>query len=192
MTSHNPFINWHQDTGSIPATHSPTLGALPFYQPPSQPSLLVFELVGQPDVLNCCMLDRDRRAYPIVIPDPSNSRATIVQGMGKERIAAVEWGASPIVSIRGGILPRQPVYQWLTLTPDGRQRLMDVRGTQYIWSPQRDILTLTKPSTSAICARVVVSQAGARIEIDSHHLHQGFLESVIVATILLCCGRALD
>lgn len=98
MTNQNPYRGWdiRHPTGQ------PTLGALPYYQPPSQPSLLIFELSGQPDILNCCMIGADRRPHPIVIPDPASSRVTLVQSVRRERLATIEWMSPPVLTIGGG------------------------------------------------------------------------------------------
>ncbi|KNZ80110.1 hypothetical protein J132_07398 [Termitomyces sp. J132] len=117
---------------------------------------------------------------------------TVVKDAQDNPIALVEWKSPPVIEIRG-LLPKQSISSWLRLSSDRSARAMEVRSVRYIWAPHNNSINLhVGDFNRTFLANVSKIQNSIAIQITSDAINQRLLESVIIAAMLLQCGRNID
>ncbi|KAJ6540137.1 hypothetical protein DFH09DRAFT_1249541 [Mycena vulgaris] len=197
MYSHtNPYATWSNSNvrravPGVPSVH----GALPFAADPSASNLVTFYFTAfKPTILNCTVIGRNTYAYFKITTDPSMPGYTAVKNPDGKIIALVEWKDRPLAEIRD-VFSKQRVSEWLTLSPDASHRVMKVNGQQYIWAPQKSTICLYPAGTETpeLLARIFRGDDGTvSLELTSSAVLAGLLETCVVATVLLQCGRQID
>ncbi|KAF7342249.1 Auxin efflux carrier [Mycena venus] len=192
----NPYATWSNSNvrravPGVPSVH----GALPFTADPTASNLVVFHFASfKPSILNCTVLGKNTYPYFTVTTDPAIPGYTAVKNADGKPMALIEWKDGPLVEIRG-ILPKQRVSDWLTLSGDGSHRTMKVNEQQYIWAPQRSTISLYPAGTQTpeLLARISRREDGTvSLEITSTAVTAGLVETCVVATFLLQCGHKID
>ncbi|KAG6854509.1 hypothetical protein C0991_006111 [Blastosporella zonata] len=204
MIYHNhPYDGWAEAGQGLsspwPQTPAPSiLGALPYPTVSHASSLVTYHISNfAPHVLNSKVVGPDGRMCFTISTDHDMPGYTTVKNAQGNAIALIEWKSSPIIEIRG-LLSKQPVRSWLRLSSDRRPsfssaRAMEIHGVKYIWAPHNQSINLHAGDFArTFLANVARTQNSIAIQITSDALQQKLLESIIIAAMLLQCGRNID
>ncbi|KAF5376268.1 hypothetical protein D9615_008553 [Tricholomella constricta] len=190
----NPFGAWGSGSQQTKSTPTPSVfGALP-YTGIAVSDLVTFYFSSfRPDVLNCVVTGRQNQVYYRIDTDIDAAGYSVITNSEGAKIALVEWRNSPAVEVRG-VVHKQPINHWLRLSPNRSSRDMEVRGMRYVWTPVDKSINLYTSGISGVTflARITRGSAHISLEITPDALQLGLLDSVIVATLLLQCGRNID
>ncbi|KAJ7666385.1 hypothetical protein B0H17DRAFT_951110 [Mycena rosella] len=197
MYSHiNPYATWSNSNfrkavPGVPSVH----GALPFAADPSASNLLTFFFTEfNPTILSCTVIGRNKYPYFKITTDPLMPGYTSVKNPDGKIIALIEWKDRPLAEVRN-VFSKQRVSEWLSLSPDSSHRVMTVTGQHYIWAPQQRTICLYPAGTPnpELLARIFRGDDGTvSLELTSIAVAAGLLETCVVATLLLQCGRRID
>ncbi|KAJ8081794.1 hypothetical protein AAF712_010328 [Marasmius tenuissimus] len=187
-TNTHPFAGWGNGASS-----SSVYGALPYATPPPAANLVTYYLTSfNPDLLNCTVIGPSQRPSHFIITDPQQPGYTIVKDSGGKSVALVEWQTHPLVEIRG-VMSKQRVRDWLSLTSDKRSRRMSVRGNRYFWAPDERYINLySADGTPQFLARISRGHNTITLDLTGEALRLGFLDIAVTATLLLQSGRNID
>ncbi|KAF5379020.1 hypothetical protein D9615_006075 [Tricholomella constricta] len=198
MYHNHPYDGWAesgQGQSSRWASNPPpsVLGALPYPSVTYASNLVTYHITNfSPNVLNSKVVGPNGQVQFIIKTDNEVPGYTVIKDPQQNSIALVEWKSSPIVEIRG-LLAKQPVRNWLSLSPDRSARSMEVRGSKYIWAPHNQSINLhASDFARTFLANISRTQTSIAIQITSDALQQRLLESIIIAALLLQCGRNID
>ncbi|KAJ7878360.1 hypothetical protein B0H14DRAFT_2501051 [Mycena olivaceomarginata] len=198
----NPFAQaWvnHPLPNSKSCGSSPSIfGALPypmFHEPtPTFLNPITFT-VSSPrgTILNSAITGPQSQRYFSVTTDSTKGGFSIVQNFSVEIIAVIEWRKHPVVEIFGTVSMRTSAH-WLKLSPSKEFRLMAFQGCCYRWTPYDQYIRLQNASQSnpQLFARILQIQDRIMIEVAGEALKLGFFKVLVVATLLLMCGRNID
>ncbi|KAJ7875208.1 hypothetical protein B0H13DRAFT_1632765, partial [Mycena leptocephala] len=173
-------------------------GALPYPMPHKptptflNPITFTFSNPGG-TILNSAVTGPQSQRYFSVTTDPTKGGFSIVQNFGGESIAVIEWRKHPVVEIFGTVSTRTSA-QWLRLSHSKEFRLMAFQGYYYRWTPHDRYIRLHDASqfNPQLLGRILQSQEGTIIEVAVEALKLGLLKVLVVATLLLMCGRNID
>ena len=131
----NPYVQgWR--AGNAPSTGGPwgtpsgdspsIFGALPGGSQSGQgqrsqpaPGSVMFYITNYPHVLNTSVIDaRGRQCYKIVSEDPAQPNQTAFYDVHRRTVALIDWASSRPTVEMPGLLPRQPVRNWLQTASD--------------------------------------------------------------------------
>ncbi|KAG6888285.1 hypothetical protein C0995_009399 [Termitomyces sp. Mi166 len=136
----HPYNSWTEtgQGGSSPWPQSPApsiLGALPYPTVSHATTLVTYYISASgSQILNSKVIGPDGRTHFTINTDRDMPGYTAVKNAQDSPIALIEWKSSPVIEIRG-LLSKQPVRNWLRLSPDDSARAMEIRGVKYIWAP---------------------------------------------------------
>ncbi|KIY49472.1 hypothetical protein FISHEDRAFT_41131 [Fistulina hepatica ATCC 64428] len=209
MTSQNPYaaggwpnpgnpnsinnVPWSPSAPPQPSVY----GALPLSVPPRTVVFQSFTFTSfSPDILNCSVLGPQARPYFRVITDTPTPGFTLIYHYNRgPAVTVTQWSPHAVVEVRD-IVKKQRASQWLALAPDGRSRMMEVRGRRYVWMPQADLIclyTATMGSTPpTLMGRISRGNRTVTLELTSDAIQIGLLEASVLATTLLLSGRIID
>ncbi|KAJ7687908.1 hypothetical protein B0H17DRAFT_938946 [Mycena rosella] len=195
MSHVNPYAAWSNSNvrfavPGVPSVH----GALPFSADPSASNLIFSFTALKPTILNCTVTGRNTYPYFKITTDPSLPGYSAAKNADGKVIALIEWKDRPLVEIRD-LFSKQRVSDWLALSPDASHRIMKVNGLQYIWAPQKSTICLYPAGTPTpeLLGRICKGDDGiVSLELTSSAVAAGLLETCVVATVLLQCGRKID
>ncbi|KAF9225856.1 hypothetical protein BS17DRAFT_750268 [Gyrodon lividus] len=178
--------------GSAPSV----FGALPYpttfpnYAPLDE--LITFRFTSfNPTILNCKVIGPNNETYFRVVTDASMQGYTVLKNSQGSNIALVEWQTHPEVEVRG-VAAKQPVGQWLRLSPDRSSRYMVCNRVGYSWAPSDRFLHLFIMDGSDWLARVSKTYDSVVLELTHRAMQLGLLDAAILATVLLQCGKSID
>ncbi|KAG6844477.1 hypothetical protein H0H87_006613 [Tephrocybe sp. NHM501043] len=198
MYHNHPYDGWAEAGQGLsspwPQTPAPSiLGALPYPSVSYSSSLITYHITNfAPHILNSKVVGPDNRTCYTIRTDRDMPGYTAIKNTHDNAIALVEWKQSPVIEIRG-LLPKQSVHNWLRLTSDRSARSMEIRGVKYIWAPHNQSINLHAGDFArTFLANVSRTQNSIAIQMTSDALQQKLLESIIIAAMLLQCGRNID
>ncbi|KAF8997052.1 hypothetical protein BDQ17DRAFT_1429258 [Cyathus striatus] len=187
----NQYLNQQGQYLYIPPS---IFGALPSAAPTARSEFLTFYFTAfNPTILNCIVIGPSR-SYIDVVTSPGNPESTILRGSNNDALGIIEWHQSPFVEVTGA-LSRRTTRDFLILSPDRSFRTMHFRGKQYAWVPSNNntiLLYNISCNPSELLGRIVRSQDAVNLQITASTIHEGLMETCIIATLLLTCGRNLD
>ncbi|KAJ6620720.1 hypothetical protein B0H10DRAFT_1046219 [Mycena sp. CBHHK59/15] len=200
----NPFSQGWAHSSQLNANHAPqgavpsVYGALPYTpRPLGAPTFLKFTFAS-PDgtVLNGRVVgpgaSQSQATYFAIATDSTTSGVSVVQNPQRATVARIEWRTQAVVEIHDAV-SRQRAAQWLVLSADKTYRIMSVRGHSFTWMPQDDYIGLyTRTPRPQLLGRVSQGQDGAVLEVAAEVVQMGLLEALVVAALLLMCGRNID
>ncbi|KAJ7097049.1 hypothetical protein B0H15DRAFT_902392 [Mycena belliarum] len=197
MYSHiNPYATWTNTSlkRAVPGTPS-VHGALPFAGDPNASNVVTFYFTAfNPTILNCTVVGRNTHPYFRITTDPSMPGYTAVKNLDGKIVALVEWKDRPLAEIRNAFSKKR-VSDWLALSPDASHRVMKVDSQPYIWAPKNRTICLYPAGTPTpeLLARILRRDDGiVSLELTSTAVASGLLETCVLATVLLQCGRRID
>ncbi|KAF8069102.1 hypothetical protein FPV67DRAFT_1105841 [Lyophyllum atratum] len=198
MYHNHPYDGWAESgqgqSSPWPANPPPSvLGALPYPTISYASSIVTYHITSfSPNVLNSKVVGPQGHVHFIIRTDNEMPGYTAIKNSQQSSIALIEWKSSPIIEIRN-LLTKQPVKSWLRLTHDRSARSMEVRGVKYLWAPHNQSINLHAGDFArTFLANVSRTQTSIAIQITSDALQQRLLESVVIAALLLQCGRNID
>ncbi|KAJ7894596.1 hypothetical protein B0H14DRAFT_2334299, partial [Mycena olivaceomarginata] len=161
-------------------------GALPYPMPHKptptflNPITFTFSNPGG-TILNSAVTGPQSQRYFSVTTDSTKGGFSIVQNFGGESIAVIEWRKHPVVEITFDEDQVRTIFIWKAEHNTGvhRFRLMAFQG-YYRWTPHDRYI------------RVRGILTGTIIEVAVEALKLGLLKVLVVATLLLMCGRNID
>ncbi|KAG7094979.1 hypothetical protein E1B28_005776 [Marasmius oreades] len=188
FTNTNPFAGWYNGQSS-PSIY----GALPYATPPPAANLVTFYLTSfNPDLFNCTVIGPSQRPTHYIVTDPQQPGYTIVRDAKGKSLALVEWQAHPLVEVRG-VMSKQYVKDWISLSPDKCSRKMTVSEKRYVWAPDDKSINLyTGNGNPQFLARITRGHNTITLDLTGEALHSGLLDVAVTATLLLQCGRNID
>ncbi|KAF7289864.1 hypothetical protein MIND_01360800 [Mycena indigotica] len=196
MSTFNPYAQqgWNSQH-SMPSGSRPSMyGALPFSPPVTLPTLFAFRFTSfAPTILNCTVIGPQSRPYFRVLTDAPVQGVTGFQNAAGTNIALVQWHRHPEVEVQGAV-SRQRSSQMLALTPDQSARAMTLNnGSSMTFTPRENFIWIySNTSDPELLGRISRGQTSVTLELTGEAIHRGLLESAVVATFLLQCGRNID
>ncbi|KAJ7048516.1 hypothetical protein C8F01DRAFT_1004534 [Mycena amicta] len=202
MSSFNPYAQqgWNTPAGPSSSGGRPSIyGALPFPTPgpPSTlPTFFSFRFTSfAPTILNCTVIGPQSRPYFRVLTDAPVQGVTAFQNASGATIALVQWHRHPEVEIRG-VVPRQRSSAMLALSQDQSARVMTVNATTQsamTFMPRENFIWIySNAPEPELLGRISRGKTSVTLELTGEAIHLGLLESAVVATFLLQCGRNID
>ncbi|KAF8069958.1 hypothetical protein FPV67DRAFT_1447831 [Lyophyllum atratum] len=189
----NPFGSWASGSQNNSNPPPSIYGALPYTGIATSDLITFYFTSFKPSILNCVVVGAQNEVhYRIESPDDVQGYSVITNS-GGAKIALVEWRTPPLVELRG-LVRKQPVNQWLKLTPNRSAREMDVRGMRYVWAPvDKSINLYAGPSSgTTFLAKLTRGPTYVTLEMTPDAVQLGLLDSVVIAALLLQCGRNID
>ncbi|KAG6810776.1 hypothetical protein H0H92_010404, partial [Tricholoma furcatifolium] len=122
----HPYDRWTESGNGAsspwPQTPEPSiLGALPYPTVSYGSTLVTYKITNfAPHVLNSSVIGPDGRVCFAICTDEQMPGYTAIKNAQGNPIALIEWKSSPVIEIRG-LLSKQPVHSWLSLSPDRRR-----------------------------------------------------------------------
>ncbi|KAJ7938683.1 hypothetical protein B0H13DRAFT_1587498, partial [Mycena leptocephala] len=170
-------------------------GALPYSMPPNSASA-AFNYVRftfsspQGTIWNSVVTGPRSQKYYRITTDSTERGFSIVQNFGGEIIAVIEWRKHPTVEIFGTVSKRTTEHN----TCFHRFRLTIFQGYYCTWTPDDQYIRLHDASRRdpQLLGRVFQGQKDTTIEVAVEALKLRFLKVLVVATLLLICGRNID
>lgn len=191
----NPFGAWASGSQQITPNPAPSVfGALPYTGIATSTDLVTFYCTSfKPSILNCVVVGAQNQVHYRIDSSGDMQGYSVITNTADVKIALVEWRAPPLVELRG-VVRKQPVNQWLKLSPNGSAREMDVRGMRYVWAPVDKSINLYTGASSGptFLAKLTRGPTFITLELTPDALQLGLLDSIVVATLLLQCGRNID
>ncbi|KAJ6511635.1 hypothetical protein DFH09DRAFT_941973 [Mycena vulgaris] len=191
----NPYSQGWQNTGGAASSNGrPSIfGALPFTSPDTLPTFFSFRFTSfNPTILNCTIIGPQSRPYFRIVTDAPIPGVSTFQNSNGQNVALVQWHRHPEVEIRN-IVSRQRTSEMLSLSPDQSSRTMTVNGSTFTLTPRDNFIWLySTASQPEILGRISRGQGTVTLELTGEAIHLGLLESAVVATFLLQCGRNID
>ncbi|KAH8834008.1 hypothetical protein DL96DRAFT_477423 [Flagelloscypha sp. PMI_526] len=182
-------MSYSQSSSSDSGSQS-TSGSGILYQTPATSNVLTFKFVQfNPDITNCSLAGPDGVQHPAIFS--TDNRMTIVQNFQSELTGTITWTHPATVELPG-LVSRQSVRQWLSLTRDKAQRTMVFRGHAFTWRPSWEDLCLYDQGTELIRCQVKRTNNSLKVQIDTRGIPQGLVECIVVAIIILQSGRRID
>ncbi|KAH9481707.1 hypothetical protein JR316_0006234 [Psilocybe cubensis] len=204
MYSSNPYAQagWYNpenpmsiNSRTLNAAYVPSVfGALPAVDSSSEGRLLTFNMgLNNPDILNCSICGPTGTPYIEITSDYNSAPCTFFRKRDGTVLAHIEWTTRPMVSIPG-IVNKQPISQWLTLSIDRRSRMMVSRDKPFTWVPKDNQIALfaNEPAFRDPLATISRIRNLVTLKLSTEAVTAGLLESCIVATVLLQSGRNID
>ncbi|KAF7323974.1 hypothetical protein MKEN_00619100 [Mycena kentingensis (nom. inval.)] len=218
MSTFNPYAQqgWNNQPNSTSGSRPSMYGALPFPGPPtgSLPTFFAFRFTSfSPTILNCIVVgpQPEARPYYRVLTDAPMPGVSVFQNTSGTNVALVQWHRHPEVEIRGSV-SRKRTSEMLALTQDRSARAMTVNNAGMTFTPQDNFIwvrlhfswcnetTLTSvlPQIHSaapepeLLGRISRGRESVTLELTGEAIHRGMLESAVVATFLLQCGRNID
>ncbi|KAF8969227.1 hypothetical protein BDZ97DRAFT_1754819 [Flammula alnicola] len=205
MHTNNPFAQggWYNPENpnsintpswSTPPIRQPSVfGALPSLDAPfAEMGPITFRLApSYPDILNCSLFTPRGEPYLEIVTDHHSSRVcTYFRKRDGTLLAFIEWEQQATITI-SGIISKEPVNQWLALSPDKMRRMMFVKNRPFTWVPQANQITLFAVGSVIQHPIGTISRQTncVTLQLTSEAMQAGLLESSIVATVLLQSGR---
>ncbi|RDB19268.1 Casein kinase I isoform alpha [Hypsizygus marmoreus] len=160
--------------------------------PASPLSTLTFHFVSMSlSILNCSVYGPQSRKYFDVVTNDEVAGHTFLYDHDCQIRAVIDWELEhPEVEVRG-VVARQLVTQWMTLSETKSYRLMEAQGRQYEWSPQGNAICLYKVGKSApseMFAQISRKDGTVTLDMTPQALHAGLLETLVIATLLFQSG----
>ncbi|KAL4269437.1 DUF6593 domain-containing protein [Pleurotus pulmonarius] len=197
MYTNNPYAhagwpNANHNAVNISGNAPPSVfGALPFSGPSSRAAVLAFTFVNfTPTIMNCIVMGPDGKPYYRISTDNPAGGFTTIQGAAGQNVAVIEWRTVPLIEIHG-VVPRQPVSQWVALSPQKDRRFMVIKGETYVWIPGGDVISLYLMANASTLLARVTKHSAVQLEISTNSIHAGLLDPCVAATMLLLCGQTL-
>ncbi|KAH8834009.1 hypothetical protein DL96DRAFT_1810371 [Flagelloscypha sp. PMI_526] len=160
------------------------------YATPTTSNVLTFEFVRfNPDITNCSLAGPGGVQHPAIFS--TDNGMTVVQNFQSELTGAINWTHPATVELPG-LVGRQTVRQWLSLTRDRTQRTMVFRGQTFTWRPSWEDLCLYDQGTELIRCQVKRTDSFLKVQIDTRGIPQGLVECIVVAIVILQSGRRID
>ncbi|KAH8825949.1 hypothetical protein DL96DRAFT_1817367 [Flagelloscypha sp. PMI_526] len=151
-------------------------GAGILYQTPTTPNFLAFEFVRfSPDITNCSISGPGGIQHPAVFS--ADNTVTIIQNFQSELT---------------GLVCRQTIREWLSLTRDRMQRTMIFGKQAFKWGPSWEDLCLYDQGTELIRCQLKRANSSLMVQIDTRGIPQGLVECIVVAIVILQSGRRID
>ncbi|KAJ6613797.1 hypothetical protein B0H10DRAFT_1804756 [Mycena sp. CBHHK59/15] len=174
------------------------LGALPYLMPqkpkPTFLNPITFMFSSSSGmILNSDVTGPQSQRHFSIMTDSTKGGFSIIQNFGGESIAVIEWRKHPVVEIISTVSMRTSA-EWLRLSHSKEYRLMASQGRYYRWTPHDRHFRLHNESQSnpQLFRRILQTQEGTAIELAIEALQLGLLKVLVVATLLLLCGRNID
>ncbi|KAH9956215.1 hypothetical protein BC827DRAFT_1139961 [Russula dissimulans] len=164
--------------------------------PPSPDATIFYITDFRPNVLNASVLDaRGRQCYKIGT-DAARPHRTVYYDAHRRTVALIDWaGAGACSSVEmPGLLPRQPLRNWLHTASDRASRVMDVRGIAHIWVPEGEDICLyyANRSNSQRLGRICVTRDAVQIELSQHAMEARLAEVCILSASIFLSGFNID
>ncbi|KAF8888570.1 hypothetical protein BD779DRAFT_1662291 [Infundibulicybe gibba] len=184
FTNYNPFSGW-AEAGGGQSTVSPWNGNS---NPP--PQFLARSLIRMrrppifPNLFNCTVVGPQSQTYFRIVTDDQMPGYTVFKDAKGRSVALIEWQTHPFQNIRN----------WLRLTLDQSCRTMKVGGMSYTWAPRDKSINLYagNPSTLSFLASISRDHGAVVVKMTTDAMQLGLLDPVIVAALLLQCGKNID
>ncbi|RDB27907.1 hypothetical protein Hypma_002180 [Hypsizygus marmoreus] len=196
MYHSHPYAGWAAGHGQSlwPTSPPPSvLGALPYPTLPAPSNLMAFYITDfSPTILNSRVVGPQGQEYFTITTNNEMPGYTVVKNTEGASIALVEWKTPPMVEIRG-LLSKRDIKTWLPLSPDRSSRAMEVRRMRYHWAPHNDSINLYSGVQAAtFLASISRTRTSLVIQMTTDALQLQLLDSVVIAALLLQCGRNID
>ncbi|KAG6377460.1 hypothetical protein JVT61DRAFT_15266 [Boletus reticuloceps] len=181
-------------TNNDPNNAPSVFGALPYpgsassVDPPLHTRVTFRFTSFHPTILDCSVFGPNNETYYRVVT--AGQGLTLLKNAAGQNVALIEWQSHPTVEAQA--VAKQPVGQWLSLSPDRRVRGMIHSKVLYTWAPVDRFLLLFAPGASEWLARVTKTYDAVLLELSTRAIELGLVDSAVLATVLLQSGRSIS